>query len=129
MPVDGFFEWKAIKGQKRETALRNRHEGRLTVWSWRDMGKLERPGTGEWVRTFAIITTDANSLVAEIHDRMPLILGPHDYGRWLSEEPDPRDLMRPFPAEPMRMWPISTRVNKPENDDPSIVELIKLSAA
>jgi hypothetical protein len=34
---------------------------------------------------------------------------------WLGEEPDPRDLMRPFPAEPMRMWPISTRVNKPEN--------------
>jgi hypothetical protein len=33
--------------------------------------------------------------------------------RWLSDEPDPRDLMRPFPSEPMRMWPISTRVNKP----------------
>jgi hypothetical protein len=37
-------------------------------------------------------------------------------------EPDPRELMRPFPSELMRMWPISTRVNKPENDDPSIVE-------
>jgi putative SOS response-associated peptidase YedK len=37
--------------------------------------------------------------------------------------------MRPFPAEPMRIWPISTRVNKAENDDPSILELIELSAA
>jgi hypothetical protein len=46
--------------------------------------------------------------------------------RWLSEEPNPGDLMRPFSAEPMRMWPISTRVNKPENDDPSIVEPIEL---
>jgi hypothetical protein len=45
----------------------------------------------------------------------------------LGEEPDPRDLMRPFHAEPMRMWPISTRVNKPENDDPSIVESIELA--
>jgi putative SOS response-associated peptidase YedK len=63
---------------------------------------------------FAIITTDANELVADIHDRMPVILAPDDYGRWLGEEPDPRDLMRPFPAELMRMWPISTRVNKPE---------------
>jgi len=36
--------------------------------------------------------------------------------------------MRPFPAEPMRMWPISTRVNKPENDDPSIIELIALAS-
>jgi putative SOS response-associated peptidase YedK len=44
----------------------------------------------------------------------------YDYVRWLGEEPDPRDLMRPFPAGLMRMWPISTRVNKPENDDPSI---------
>jgi hypothetical protein len=44
-------------------------------------------------------------------------------------QPDPHELMRPFPAEPMRMWPISTRVNKPENDDPSIVEPIELCAA
>ena len=58
-------------------------------------------------------------MVAETHDRMPLILAPSDYARWLGEEPDPHDLMRPFKAEPMRMWPISTRVNKPENDDPS----------
>jgi hypothetical protein len=51
-----------------------------------------------------------------------LQLGAGNYSRWLSEEPDPRDLMRPYPAEPMRRWPISTRVNKPENDDPSILE-------
>jgi putative SOS response-associated peptidase YedK len=79
------------------------------------------------VRTFAIITTDANELVGEIHDRMPLILAPTDYISWLSDEPDPHELMRPFPAEPMLMWPISTRVNKPENDDPSIVEPSKLA--
>ncbi|HUI22443.1 MAG TPA: SOS response-associated peptidase family protein [Methylocella sp.] len=54
------------------------------------------------------MTTDANEMVAEIHDRMPLILAPQDYTRWLSDEPDPRDLMRPYPSGPMRMWPIST---------------------
>jgi putative SOS response-associated peptidase YedK len=78
----------------------------------------KQPASGEWLRTFAIVTTDANELVADIHDRMPLILAPGDYARWLGEEPDPRDLMRPFPADLMRMWAISTRVNKPENDDP-----------
>jgi putative SOS response-associated peptidase YedK len=61
----------------------------------------------------------------DIHDRMPVILAPSDYARWLGEETNPRDLMRPFPAELMRMWPISTRVNKPENDDPSIIEPIE----
>ena len=70
----------------------------------------------------AIITTGANELAADIHDRMPVILAPGDFTRWLGEEPHPRDLMRPFSAEPMRMWPISTRVNKPENDDTSIIE-------
>jgi putative SOS response-associated peptidase YedK len=54
---------------------------------------------------------------------------PADYVLWLSDEPDPRDLRQPFPAEPTRMWPISMRVNKPENDDPSIVEPVELSAA
>jgi hypothetical protein len=49
--------------------------------------------------------------------------------RWLSDEPDPRDLMRPFPAGPMRMGPISTGVNKPEHDDPSIVEPIAIATS
>jgi putative SOS response-associated peptidase YedK len=90
------------------------------IWeNWKE------PASGEWLRTFAIITTDANELVADIHDRMPVILAPSDYARWLGEETNPRDLMRPFPAELMRMWPISTRVNKPENDDPSIIEPIE----
>jgi putative SOS response-associated peptidase YedK len=47
--------------------------------------------------------------------------------RWLGEEPDPSDLLGPFQAELMRMWPISTRVNKPENDDPSILEPVELA--
>jgi putative SOS response-associated peptidase YedK len=92
------------------------------IWeNWKE------PASGEWIRTFAIITTDANALVADIHDRMPLILAAGDYARWLGDAPDPVDLMRSFSAELMGMWPISTRVNKPENDDPSIVEPIELA--
>ncbi len=129
VPVDGFFEWKAIKGQKAKqpysiTMKDGSPFGLGGLWeNWKD------PTSGEWVRTFTIITTDANELVAEIHDRMPLILALTDYVRWLSDEPDPHELMRPFPSEPMRIWPISTRVNKPENDDPSIVEPIALSSS
>ena len=59
---------------------------------------------------------------------MPAILAPEHYTRWLSDEPDPCDVMRPFPAGLMRMWPISTRVNKPENDDPSIIDPIELAS-
>jgi hypothetical protein len=49
---------------------------------------------------------------------------PNGYERWLSQEPNPRDLLITYPSEPMVMWPISTRVNKPEDDDPSLLELI-----
>ena len=127
VPVDGFFEWKAIKGQKAKQpyaiAMKDGAPfGLAGIWeNWKE------PASGDWIRTFAIITTDANELVADIHDRMPVILSRSDYMRWLSEEPDPRDLMRPYPAELMRMWPISTRVNKPENDDASILDSIQLT--
>src|SRR5262249_9157821 len=67
----------------------------------------KEPAFGEWIRTFAVITTDANELVAEIHDRMPAILAPADYGRWLSDEPDPPDPMRPSPIS-TRVWRTTT---------------------
>ena len=125
VPVDGFFEWKAIKGQKAKQpyaiAMKDGCPfGLGGLWeNWKE------PASGDWIRTFAIITTDANELVAEIHDRMPVILAPADYARWLGEEDDPHDLMRSFPAPLMRMWPISPRVNKPENDDAAIIEPIE----
>ena len=60
--------------------------------------------------------------VEAIHDRMPAILPPQAYDRWLSPvEPDPRDVLVPHPSEPMTMWPISPAVNKPANDDASIL--------
>ena len=83
----------------------------------------KRPGTEDWVRTFCIITCPANALVAAIHDRMPVILPPSAHDRWLAcIEPDPRDLLVPYPPELMTMWPISTRVNKPDNDDRSVLQ-------
>jgi putative SOS response-associated peptidase YedK len=127
VPVDGFFEWKAIKGQKAKQpyalAMKDgKPFGIGPIWeNWKD------PSSGEWIRTFAILTTDANALVADIHNRMPLILATEDYEGWLGDEPDTADLMHPFPADLMRMWPISTRVNKPENDDPWILEPIELA--
>jgi putative SOS response-associated peptidase YedK len=69
--LNGFFEWKAVKGkQPYAIAMKDgRPFGIGSTWeTWRG------PASGEWIRTFAIITTDADELMAEIHDRMPLIL-------------------------------------------------------
>jgi putative SOS response-associated peptidase YedK len=74
----------------------------------------KNPTTGEWERTFVIITVPSNNLVGQIHDRMPAILEPTSYDRWLGIE---SDLLITYPSDPMALWPISTRVNKPENDD------------
>lgn len=126
LPIDNFFEWRAIKGaevkQPYAIAMKSGEPFALAaVWeNWR------RPDTEEWVRTFAVITCGANELVAQIHDRMPVIVPLIAYERWLANvEPDPRDLLVPFPSEPMTVWPISTRVSKPENDDAAILERVE----
>jgi putative SOS response-associated peptidase YedK len=94
--------------------------GLAGLWeNWKD------PTTGEWERTFAIITVSSNELVSQIHDRMPAILEPRSYDRWLGLEPDPHDLLITYPSETMTMWAISTRVNKPENDDPSLLDRVE----
>ena len=79
------------------------------------------------MRTFAILTTPANELVGTIHDRMPAVLAPAAYDGWLGTEPDPRDLLQPFPSELMAIWPISTRVNSPSNDDEHLLDEIELA--
>jgi putative SOS response-associated peptidase YedK len=118
LPIDNFFEWKAIKGEKAKQpyaiAMKSGEPfGLAAIWeNW------QRPGTEEWVRTFAVITCPANELMADIHDRMPVIVPPESYDLWLSSvEPDPRDLLVPFPSERMKIWPTSMRVNKVANDD------------
>jgi putative SOS response-associated peptidase YedK len=122
VPVNGFFEWKAVKGAKTRQpyaiAMQDDSPFALAgIWeNW------QHPETKEWVRTFCIITTAANELVGQIHDRMPVIIAPESYERWLANiEPDPRDLLVPYPSADMKMWPISTRVNKPDHDDADLL--------
>jgi putative SOS response-associated peptidase YedK len=122
VPVDNFFEWAKAKGrgpkQPYAIAMRSGAPFALAgIWeTWTS------PETGEIVRTFCVITTAANAMIDALHDRMPAIVPPEAYDRWLAPvEPDPRDLLVPYPSKPMTMWPISLKVNKPDNDDASIL--------
>ena len=126
LPIDSFFEWRAIRGAKTKQpyaiGMKSGEPFALAaIWeNW------QRPGREEWMRTFAVITCPANQLVAQIHDRMPVIIPAEAYDRWLANvEPDPHDLLVPYPSEPMTIWPISTRVNKPENDDAEILTAVE----
>jgi putative SOS response-associated peptidase YedK len=73
------------------------------------------------LETCTILTTRPNSLVADVHDRMPAILDPDDYERWLdpgiTDSEIVLDCLKPFDLSVMRKYPVSSRVNRPENDD------------
>ena len=117
LPVDAFYEWRPPPGrQAYAIAMKDRSPFAIAgVWeNWKSPG-------GEWIRTFAVITSQANTLLADIHHRMPVILHTRDYDRWLGDDPDPRDLLAPFPSEPMQFWPIGPRVNSYRNDDAELL--------
>ena len=121
-PIDNFYEWKVLPNSKSKQpfaiAMQDRSPfGLAGLWeNWRN------PANDEWVRTFAVVTATANDLVGDIHNRMPVILPPEAYADWLGGDSDPADLMRPYAAEAMTAWPVSTKVNSPRNDDPSLLE-------
>jgi putative SOS response-associated peptidase YedK len=73
---------------------------------------------------FALITCEPNEMIAAIHDRMPVLLHPEDYEWWISSAEDPRDLMKPFPADLITMWMIGRNVGSAKNDSPDIIEEI-----
>jgi putative SOS response-associated peptidase YedK len=89
------------------------------LWeSWKDKG------TGERLYTYTIVTTDPNEVVAPLHNRMPVILSPKDYDRWLAPVDLahlPVDLLRPFPADMMTAWKVSKVVGNVKNDDPTLI--------
>jgi hypothetical protein len=81
----------------------------------------QNPETQEWLRTCTIITGQPNELVAEIHTRMSVILPPETHDRWLAGDAG-KEILLPFPAEAMKIRAVSRRLNKPENNDPGLLE-------
>ena len=85
-----------------------------------------RSPEGEWVRSFTVVTTAANRLLMELHDRMPVVLDPAAWPLWLGVVPaDPeqlQDLLVPYRDDGLVIWPVSRRVGNVKNNDPSLVE-------
>jgi putative SOS response-associated peptidase YedK len=115
IPANGFFEWKRRGKEKRPFYFHSATDSLLTlagIWdTWRNPDPL--------VISCAIITTAANELVGELHNRMPAILPPEVHDAWLNPTTDHVELLRmlkPFPSAQMKKYQVSTRVNSPEND-------------
>jgi putative SOS response-associated peptidase YedK len=76
-----------------------------------------RPKDGEALETFTIVNTAANEIMAQYHDRVPIVLAPEDYATWLDPNADPRPLLKAPPSEWFTATRVSTRVNSVRNDD------------
>jgi len=120
VPASGFYEWQAIAGQKHPWYLRPTDADLFGLAGITSLWK--------GVRSVSLITTAPNELMQPIHDRMPVIVSPQDYAQWL--DPANRDVgelmsfVRPYPAERMQGWPVSPRVNQPENDEPTLLDQV-----
>jgi putative SOS response-associated peptidase YedK len=129
VPVENFYEWKKTGSGKQPYAIALANRGLMALAG---LWETWRSPAGERVRSFAIITTTPNELCAELHDRMPVILGPQAWPEWLGEQPaDPRRLkalLVPHPAEEMTCWPVSIRVGNVKNNDPSLIEPVTFAA-
>lgn len=123
VPADGFYEWQKRPDGRQPYYFCGRERTPLAlagIWEER-----EYPG-GRVMRTCSLLTTTANSLMRPVHHRMPVILPRQDWNFWLDLPPAQAetllDLLKPLPAEMMRSWPVSRRVNSPANDGPACVE-------
>ena len=129
IPADGFYEWKRT-GKWKQPFHFGMEDGSLFAFA--GIWDCWRSGQGESMESCAIVTTAANHLLRDVHDRMPLILSPESYTQWLSSpasELEKANLWRPFSAQRMKRWPVSAEVNDPANDSPSCMAEVPESAA
>lgn len=118
--ADGFYEWRQEPGQRSKTPLYIKlKSGEPFAFAglWENWNSPD----GSNVLSCTIITTEPNSLMQSIHNRMPVILSTESFSAWLeARETEPsrlQDLLAPFPAELMSAYPVSPLVNSPANED------------
>lgn len=120
VPATSFFEWKKVPQKspyniRLKTGAPFAFAGLWDTWVSAD---------GELVNSFTIITTTPNDLMAEIHDRMPVILHQEDEARWLNPKTDSTltELLKPYPSSLMEAYPVSSLVNSPKNEMAEVLE-------
>ena len=122
LPADGFYEWKVTPSGKQPVRVAMKNGEPLGL-----AGLYERwlAPDGTVLDSCTILTTQANAILADVHDRMPVIIAPQDYTRWLDPAANEvADLLAPYPAQAMTWYPISLRVNAVRNDDATLIERV-----
>ena len=131
VPADWFYEWKKLDAKTKQPYAIAMKDAELFafagLWdSWKDKA------SGHELLTYTILTTDPNELLKTIHNRMPVIVPPKDYSRWMAPADPaqlPVDLLRPYPADEMKAWKVGKAVGNTRNNDASLVELLRENEA
>lgn len=129
VPADGFYEWRK-RGSARQPYRITRADG--APFAFAGLWERWRPSEAEAIDSFSIVTTAANDLLRPLHDRMPVILDPKDYGPWLDTDVAAAEAARrlvPYAGAELAVTPVSTRVNSPKNDDPACIAPLSDAAA
>jgi putative SOS response-associated peptidase YedK len=124
VPADSFYEWKRTGTTKTPYVIERQDKQPL---AFAGLWEVWRPKSSDAaVRSFTIITTEANQLVSAIHDRMPVILPDEVWGEWLDPANEDigalQSLLVPFAAEQLHAFPVSPLVNNVRNDSPELLE-------
>ena len=125
IPADGFYEWKRDGRSKQPFHFGMKDD---SLFAFAGIWDRWRSPQGQAIESCAILTTVPNELLRDVHDRMPLILRPENYGEWLvapaSDCGGLRDLLQPFDAAMMKRFPVSSAVNDPQIDTPECIEKV-----
>ena len=120
IPADGYYEWKKLNGDEKQPYRITLDPERPFSFAglWERWDKEDEP-----IESCTIVTTDANELTAEIHNRMPVILHEQDYKAWLDGSAGEK-LLKPFPSDEMRYYPVDTKVGNVKNTSAELIEPI-----
>lgn len=126
VPADAFYEWKKMEGSKEKIPYRI-FLPEQPVFSMAGIWEQWKSPEGEMIRSFSIITISPNELMAEIHNRMPVILPAEAENIWLEsgDQDELMELIKPYPAKKMDAYRISTLVNSPKKNSEEIIRPVE----
>jgi putative SOS response-associated peptidase YedK len=125
VPLDGFYEWKNINGEKIPYRIQTKDQD---IFSAAGLWEEWHAADGSPLFTFTIITVDANTYLRELHDRMPAILTPEEEKLWLSDDIPVQsciELLHPYPSDKTVAYEVSKSVNNVRNNSPELIEPVK----
>lgn len=118
VPASGFYEWSGEKGRKQAFAVSVRNRRWFCFAGLWDRAMID----GSELDSFTILTTSPNDLMAGLHTRMPVILDPVDYVRWLDPATPAAPFFEPYPTDAMQAWPVGPAVGNVRNQGPQLIE-------